>query len=161
MTIYQEKFKGIDPNKIRWVRHAIILPETRRVNLDFLETAVKVEEEMYKTLKDIYNFRLINDKFIYDFKSDAVIGKKLHTKLSNTPIFLLSKDWIKQEIYRTGSPMLRKFIENNLMLCDIMADYLQYVKNRHEEAMKYWKLVTKYHVMADEEKEEDESDKNK
>ena len=112
------------------------------MSTDYMATCIVVDESAYKWLHDLYRFRVYNNKHIYDPKANDIIGKKLQTKLSTIPIYVLSKRWIKQELYRTGSPTLKDIINNNVQLIDLLPDYDKYVEERTKEALKYWKNVT-------------------
>lgn len=156
MTVDQKMFKGLGVYKFNWVLKNKLSVENQIMSTNYLASGIKVDEKAYKLLKDLYRFRLFRNKLIYDYKVDNVIGKIYRTKLSSQPIYVMSKQWFKQELYRTQSSMLRKIIEDNIQLQDLIPDYLEYLHQKHVDAMKYWHNTTSFHIMEDEKDEHNE-----
>ena len=156
MPIDQKIFKGLGVYKFNWVLKNKLSIENQIMSTNYLASGIKIDEKVYKILKDLYRFKLFRNKLIYDNKVDNIIGKIYRTKLSPQPIFVLSKQWIKQELYRTQSPTIRKIIEDSVLLQDIMPDYLEHLHQKHLDAMKYWHNTTRFHIMEEDKHEHNE-----
>lgn len=144
MGVDSKIYKGLGVYKFNWVTKNKISIQTSEMSTNYLASSVVIDEDAFKTLKDLYRFRICKGKYVYDFKVGNVIGKRIYTKISDKPMYTLSKQWIKQEIYRTNSPLLKNIIENNVQLLDILPDYKEHLHKKHLEEMKLWKNVADF-----------------
>lgn len=152
----QKLYKGLGVYRFNWVTKNKLSIETQTMSTNYLASGIKIDEKVFKYLKNLYKFEIINNKLVYDPKTENIIGKKYRTQLSSQPIYVLSKQWMKQELYRTNSPMLKKFIADNVQASDILPDYKEHLHQKHLDDIKYWHLKTSFHMMEGEPNEFDE-----
>ena len=158
----QSKFyKVLGVYRFNWVIKNNLSIETQTMSTNYLASGIKVDEKVFKYLKNLYRFEIINNKLVYDPKTENIIGKKYRTQLSNQPIYVLSKQWMKQELYRTNSPVLKKFIADNVQASDILPDYKEHLHQKHLDDIKYWHLKTSFHLMEGESNERNETEQSK
>lgn len=105
-----------------------------KISLD-IEDPILITKQELDDINRVYNFTYIPKMGLYyDKKWNKSVAKKIQNRITDDISIYFSKSWIKNELFRTNTPLLLKFCYNNAQCLDI---YNKYKEKKYVEAMEF------------------------